>query len=64
MSLRSQDEQLAHKKYFPTHAVKAVNRLFCPNCGNVVPLENGYLPEHWVGGSGNSRKCSGSGRKA
>ena len=63
MSLRSHDEQLGHKKYFPSHLVKTVGRLVCPNCGNVVPLENGYFPEHWMGSSGSPRRCNGSRRK-
>ena len=64
MSLRSHDERLAHNKSFPSHIVKAIDRLICPSCGNVVPLENGSFPEHWIGSSGNTRRCNGSGRKA
>ena len=64
MSIRSHEERLAHTKSFPSHLVKAVDRLICPSCGNVVPLENGNLPEHWIGSTGSQRRCSGSGRKA
>ena len=64
LSLRSVDERDAHVKLFPAHAVKAVTRLVCPACGNYMPLENGVFPEHWVGGSHDSRRCGGSGRRA
>ncbi|HUK80143.1 MAG TPA: hypothetical protein VLU91_05720 [Nitrososphaerales archaeon] len=64
LSLRSQDEQVAHTELFPTHKVKAVERLVCPRCGNVMPLENGFFPDHWVGNSHDTRKCSGSHRRA
>ena len=64
MSLRSQDERLAHAKLFPAHRLKQVERLICPSCGNVVPLEDGAFPEHWVGGSANTRRCNGSRKRA
>ena len=44
--------------------VKHVERIICPGCGNVMPLENGFFPDHWVGGSRDTRKCSGSRRRA
>lgn len=64
MSLRSQDERLAHSKLFPVHRVKQVERLVCAYCGNVVPLENGVFPEHWIGHSSDARRCSGSRKRA
>ena len=60
MSLRSQDERVAHLKLFPVHSVKPLERLICPSCGNVMPLENGRFPDHWVGGERSMKKCSGS----
>ena len=64
LSLRTPDEKSAHVKMFPLHAVRAVARLVCPSCGNYVPLENGFFPEHWVGGSYDTRRCRGSGKRA
>ena len=64
MSLRSQDERLAHLKLFPVHRVKQVERLICPRCGNVMPLENGFFPDHWIGRAENSRMCGGSRKRA
>lgn len=63
MSLRSQDEQLAHSVLFPTHTIRTMKRTTCPGCGNEVPLENGRLPVHWVGYGDDPRKCTGSGKR-
>jgi hypothetical protein len=41
-----------------------VERLVCAYCGNVVPLENGVFPEHWIGHSSDARRCSGSRKRA
>jgi len=64
LSLSSQDELVAHTRLFPAHKTKAVERLVCPRCGNVVPLEHGMFPDHWVGSSRDPRKCNGSRRRA
>ena len=64
MSLRNVDERSGHTKQFPLHAVRVVTRLVCPNCGNVMPLENGAFPDHWMGGSGFPRRCTGSRKRA
>ena len=62
MSLRTEEEYLAHVKVLPTHKVKEVRRLSCRICGNDIPLEDGRLAKHWVGGGLDVRRCRGSGR--
>ena len=64
MSLRNEDERLAHMSQFPLHRVKSVTRVSCPSCGNRVPLENGRYPAHWVGYGSDLRKCRSSGQRA
>ena len=63
MSLRNQDEKLAHVNLFPLHAVRTMRRTTCPGCGNEVPLESGRFPVHYVGSGGDLRKCPSSGRR-
>jgi len=64
MSLITIDERWAHAEIFPVHVVKTVTRLACPICGNDMPLENGFFPDHWVGSTGETRKCHGSRKHA
>lgn len=65
VSLRTEGEYTAHTAIFPTHCIKPVMRLLCPQCGIEVPLENGRYAEHWVGYLESSRQvCTGSGMDA
>jgi hypothetical protein len=64
MSLRNEDERLAHAKLFPTHRVKSATRIACLGCGNEVPLENGRYPDHWIGYGSDLKKCRTSGQRA
>ena len=60
MSLRNEDERVAHLKVLPSHVVKTVRRLTCPRCGNDIPLESGRFPVHWVGSGSDLHVCRGS----
>ena len=60
LTLRSEEECLAHIKVLPTHRVKAAQRVFCRACGNDMSLEDGRFPDHWVGGGLDIRRCHGS----
>jgi hypothetical protein len=59
LTLRTAEEYRAHVQLFPTHYVKPIARLVCPECGSEVKLEGGCFFEHWVGYP--QRKCPESG---
>jgi hypothetical protein len=59
LTLRTDDEYLAHTRVFPVHRVKAVKSLVCPRCGKDVDLEDGRFVEHLAGYP--ERVCSSSG---
>jgi hypothetical protein len=59
LTLRTDDEYLAHTRVFPAHHVKAVGSLVCPRCGKDVELDNGRFTEHMTGYP--ERICSSSG---
>ena len=63
LTLRTEEEYFAHIDLFPTHHVKAINRLICPACGNNIPLVGGCFTEHWIGNR-EARMCTGSGKQA
>lgn len=59
LTLRTDDEYMAHTRIFPTHHVKKVRSLVCPKCGQDVELDNGRFTEHTTGYP--ERVCFGSG---
>jgi hypothetical protein len=59
LTLRTDDEYIAHTRVFPAHHVKAVRSLVCPRCGKDVDLEDGRFVVHMTGYS--ERVCTSSG---